>query len=429
MKKTSLIICCLLTFFINAQSQDWSFVKVQRQLDILYTQRNWQEVINYGDSALAHGLDFAQLRTQVGVSYFMEKRFFKSAAYLEKALSLDQGNLLAREYLYYTYVALEREPDALLLTKGQTDAFVQYLHAKKTSVLESLYLEGGGKMSSMPDTAAGVGFGSLNLGHRLGRTLTLTHSFSMIRLNYRGNDIRQYEYVALVPWAFANGWQLSVGGHFSTTKSRSELWLQPTFQPPVQPPRHILSDIRENYYGGMLSLQKTFGRFSIKPSVYVGVVVNHTTQEVDIPDNPFVPPSQVITETNTTKQVYQADLGMSWTPPILGDRLKLGADLVTHLGSDNFNLGARAKLRVTATPRLYFTGEYDYYGSMLNFMEANGFIYHNSVAALQDKLSLTGYWLLNKNVGFLLLGQWENRKDSDLSFFYYTFAGGISIKL
>lgn len=422
--KWILILLLGVALTANVWGQGWSFRSVGKQVDKLYRDHNWQELLVYGDSALANGVDYALLRSSMGIAAVFLNEPFVAIKHLEKALAFDSGNLVAREYLVYAYRAAEREGDALRLLRGQTRDFCDWVDLQRTKPIADIYLEGGARWSDKPDSVGTMPFGVIALTHRLIPTMSFTHGFSYLQLDYRGSHVQQYDYFANMPWSLAKGLTLRPFGHFAwVTGDASGRVVDPFFVADWR------TDFKQTAVYGGLAAKINKGRFAFKPLLSFGSLKTESTTVSNI-GLTFIDSSRIdSTTTIGTDYFGQANLDIGYTLPIWGNRLVLGGEGFFQFADTMPQFGWKARVRVQPLPRLYTSLEYAQLSGMRNFVEADGVVLNNALSDIERRVSLYGYYIFSKKISLMLVGIWDARNDQGFHFNNYTFVTTLKFSL
>ena len=107
MRKKKLIFTILILTFtilrISAQEK-LNTLSVDASTYTYYEQGEWKKLIETGKKSLDKGIDFYYLQYRMGVAYYQLKKYRKAAEFFEKVLKETPKDVLAQEYLYYSYL-------------------------------------------------------------------------------------------------------------------------------------------------------------------------------------------------------------------------------------------------------------------------------------------------------------------------------------
>src|ERR1039457_6036722 len=98
-----LIIFTALLFFAKSTfSQDTLNSKiVETKSYQLYLDKNWKELISFGNKAVENGFDYYYLRMRIGTAYYEQKNYRTAQEHFWKAYQFNSTDDLSMEYLYY----------------------------------------------------------------------------------------------------------------------------------------------------------------------------------------------------------------------------------------------------------------------------------------------------------------------------------------
>jgi hypothetical protein len=99
-KRIIIVITCLFCFSIAQAQAPASEIEADVKSLELYNNAQWKELLTYGRSAIAAGIDFPLLRMRTGYSAFMVGNYSQSLLQYKKALQSDSTNDIARYYCY-----------------------------------------------------------------------------------------------------------------------------------------------------------------------------------------------------------------------------------------------------------------------------------------------------------------------------------------
>lgn len=79
-----------------------------------YLEQKWDSLTDAGKTFLRDGIDFYYLRMRIGIAYYEKHKYSHAIPHFRKALQFDSSSQVAMEYLYYSYLFLNRDMDAHL---------------------------------------------------------------------------------------------------------------------------------------------------------------------------------------------------------------------------------------------------------------------------------------------------------------------------
>src|ERR1035437_5516380 len=83
----------------------------------LYLDKNWDELIKFGNNAVDKGYDYFYLQMRIGIARFEKKNYRVAENHFKSALKFNSSDELAQEYLYYCYLYAGHYFKARLLSK------------------------------------------------------------------------------------------------------------------------------------------------------------------------------------------------------------------------------------------------------------------------------------------------------------------------
>ena len=135
----TIIFFSLLT---NAQTYQ-DFQHIDKKTYDFYEKQNWDSLIVVAKEALKNNIDYFYLRARLGMAYYQKQNYIKAVQNFEKALQFNSTDVFALEYLYYSYLFLNREQDAKLLSTKFPESLKSKLNITKEKILNNIYFETG----------------------------------------------------------------------------------------------------------------------------------------------------------------------------------------------------------------------------------------------------------------------------------------------
>lgn len=392
-----------------ALSNAQSFAEVNQRTLELYDGQNWPALIREGKSALQSGLDYLGLRYRLGVAYYESGRYFQSVRHFEQALQYDHANSYVLEYLYYSYLFAGREKDARRLAASFRPGLLEKTGVKPARLLDFIYLEGGAKQSSQPDSIGGIPFFSLGLRHRVDYRLDLYQSVGVLQQSYLQTDYQQWAYYLRGDWQIGAGVTLHPALHYVSLSGD----ILGGFQEGVMDP------LTQSVWGGYLGLTIVSNRWRLHPHLAA------TRADTRVDYRLAVPPFQYLAVSNST----QAGFSLTYTPPIWHDRFWLNGQVGRHEvgGVSSTFWGAGLSMYLHKTLALH--GHYFSSGGAVQFMEAQGAILNNAIDIMNDRWTANLEFRFGRQSSLLLGYQQEAKTFVDNSFYYNTFFLGLKLGL
>ncbi|GCD77556.1 hypothetical protein JCM31826_10380 [Thermaurantimonas aggregans] len=125
MGSKKLIFIFILTFFFKyGQSQiTFNIKEIDRVTYELYTQKNWNSLIDIGKESLRKNISFYYLHVRMGIAYFNKNNFHKAIYHFDQALKISDEEEYVKEYLYWSYLYSGRSSEAEWFSKKLSKTF------------------------------------------------------------------------------------------------------------------------------------------------------------------------------------------------------------------------------------------------------------------------------------------------------------------
>ena len=173
------------------------FNRINSETYRLYTESDWDSLILVGREALRQEVDYYYLRMRIGIAYFNRKNYRTAARHFIRAMELNQGDPVAREYLYYSRLyagqaeqagamrarfqgelatRLPREKGTFLRKAGAEYLYAAADHDHSLSNPDGLFTLPAG---SQPVTLRFSNY-NLTLEHGISPGITLAHAYTFL---------------------------------------------------------------------------------------------------------------------------------------------------------------------------------------------------------------------------------------------------------
>ncbi len=443
MRKKKLIFTLLIIVFtitsVSAQEKI-NTLSVDAGTYAYYEQGEWKKLIEAGKKSLEKGIDFYYLRYRMGVAYYQLKKYRKAVEFFEKVLKETPKDVLAREYLYYSYLFSGMYEDARVY--GNT--LPPDMQKKLNIYHERLIVNGIGaeyKYYIIDDYKADIEDGDilnqkilnnlwysdLNLTGFIKNNYTLFQGFSYLSGRYRvsnnelydtlfDENIRQFQYYISVNRHISKGTGFKAAFHYINTK------LEAPNPDAIQNPgqghggnqsKYLYSD-KLNGFAGFVKFGKSISNFDF--------TVTATVSYFDtIVGTQYIP-----------------SIGAIWYP--LGNtELYIGGEVKYIIAGDiqDYNPGFIYKSKIGA--RLFkslWIEPFMLYGEAMDFVDDDAFIVYNShnkinywyginlnTSLSKNRLYLYFSWQKYSMTNIYYLNFNKNSTDFNIS----TFLGGIKL--
>jgi len=140
---STLALLITMPAMLGAQEKRPGFKKTDSLTYVLYQQQKWDELIETGEYALKHGIDYYYLQMRVGIAWYEKGNFRQAIPHFEAALKYNDQDQTAMEYLYYCYLFSGRQYDIRRLMPRLNKSTMEKMGIKKSGILDEIYVEGG----------------------------------------------------------------------------------------------------------------------------------------------------------------------------------------------------------------------------------------------------------------------------------------------
>ena len=417
--KKIIVVLLFLICADNAIGQDTlNSETVEQKSYQLYLDKNWSELIKFGNKAIHKGFDYYYLQLRVGIAYYEKKNYSLAEGHFKKALKYNVDDELALEYLYYSYLFNGRYEDSRMLSKKFNAALAEKIGTDKQSKIGFVMLEGGTKITDSAEYKNRAGSGKANyfkppiyfqigLNHSIKNRVSLFHAVTYFSQETFINKVNQYQYYLKAAIPFKRNFMLSPSLQYinlnvsSTTAVIDTLWppgVAPHSQPPPGAPpykteaKKISSSTQSNYFVGSLAVQKIIKKFTFG----IGTTVSNMS--------------------NVTQFINSGFLSYH----VLGNsKLVLGCSGYLHtIDTYKTTYGAVAPF-VYVQPVNRFSLKLSYLmNTKNNIIEDNGYLVNNSPDLTQARYSALANVTLSKHISLYALYQLEFKHEAQQSFNY-----------
>ncbi|HEC41687.1 MAG TPA: hypothetical protein ENI20_02525 [Bacteroides sp.] len=369
-------------FFMVRPVQSQNFTEVDKNTYELYMSGDWAALVQAGKSALKQDIDYYFLRMRIGVGYYEQKNYKSAQSHFKKALAFNAGDLVALEYLYYSYLFGGQAQQAALMYDKFSESMKEKLPDPGLKPVDGIsveYLNSSSNTDGLiadpatfEDLPTGYqiissSYNNLNIGlsHFMHPGTSFKHAYTYLgKSNYYYSDdginriaigdqkVRQHQYYLSPSFTTGGGLVISPSFHF----------VHVGFQIPYLTGGGIAYvDGTDNQMVGGLALAKFQGPFKIR----LGAIYSNF---------------------NNADQVT-GSAGLTWYP--LGNLdVYLGASVNAHWEDLNksglsmiqdfiFGYGIASKVWIEISA----AG-----GNMKNYTESNGYIVYNGLDWMRYKV-------------------------------------------
>lgn len=388
--------CKVILFFIFFTTKSFSQESfnpstVDEKSYQLFMEKNWHELIRYGNLAVKNGYNYFYMQMRIAIAYYEIENFNLAEKHFKNALHFNLEDELAQEYLYYCYTHTGRYEQARLLSKNFSNELGEKIGTAKKSDIDFIMAEGGTKIADSsnyyntytkqqsnffnPATYFQVG-----LNHTIKNTVSVFHAATIFNQQSYPGFVNQNQYYLKVSIPTNNNWLINTSIHFVNLNYTASL-----FQGKKN------STTKSNYFVGSISAQKIINRFTFSAGT-------------------------TLSNINKTTQYNSGFLTYSFFG---NNKLIIGCSGY-FITSDNY------KTKNTAIIPFIYIQPINKLSVKVNYMlnkneniiEDNGYLINNSSDLTKSKLSILSSFYFNKNFSMYGLYQLENKEESFQLFNY-----------
>jgi hypothetical protein len=195
-----------------------TLAKVESRSSALYESDNWEALKLFGDSALAAGFDFFQLRRRLGYAYFITDEYKEAIPHLLAASHFDASDRFVFEQLQKCFTAESRQSDARLVGKKFSKADRKKYDIHAIEPLRLIAFEAGLKSSGVSPYIGNQHFGTIQTASWVGFRTVLYQGFRFSRQKLNPGHYNQVDYYFRPKYYLGKRFSLNPTYHLLTLK-------------------------------------------------------------------------------------------------------------------------------------------------------------------------------------------------------------------
>lgn len=273
------IFLFVISFYKGVSQNELNSAIIEQKSYQLYVDKNWSELIKYGNTAIDNGYDYFYLRMRIGIAFYEKKNYSLAESHFRKALTFNSADELAQEYLYYCYFLNGRYNESRMLSKNFNKELSQKIGTNQLKPIDFILIEAGTKISdslSYYDVNKKANsnyfdpaiYFQAGLGHYIKNRVSLFHAFTYFNQKSFSGTTRQIQYYLKAAIPVKNNWLISPAFHYINLNYTTESTLPPLppgpghMGPPAKP-QTTTTVTASNYFVGSLAVQKTIKKFTL----------------------------------------------------------------------------------------------------------------------------------------------------------------------
>lgn len=390
------------TFAVSQEKLDRE--RIEARSYELYLNEKWDSLTVYCEEAISYGIDYYYLRMRAGIGYYQLEKYLSSIPHFERALEFQPQDTIAQEYLYYSYLFVNKIAKLNLLASKLPLSLRYRLGYKELRFIDGSYIEVGyGRNGNYNDTKTSFGktnpkaiesqvvksgsvYFSFNLLHNLSERVNLFHGVSSLNISKTGQFLDKNKFqefnLQTQQWSYYITGGGYLGRNFYTNLTLNLLFVN-------------ADELGVSQSGTDWVAQKT----SLSQNNYIfgfGLV-----KEVD---NFSFGLSNSISNLNDEKQ-RQTSLDITLYP-LSNLNLYLVSNFILHRNTnangDAIERGLlKAKLGFKLQKKAWLELQYTF-GDILNYSEDNSYVVYNVIGKINNLAGANLFLLFSDKVELLL---------------------------
>jgi hypothetical protein len=355
------LIILILMFPVQSawcQFTNWDREAVDVRSYQLYLEGKWDSLIQMGNEAILHDIDFISLRLRIGFAFIQKNQFSKALPHYYTVLNRDKYNESALYYTWYAWTALN-QPELATSFLHRLPNDPTWSNQKKAKKLLSLGYESSYKRTSTT-LRSNAWFQSFQLKHRIGYRWQMQHV------------VHSYQQTLNEPKFTTVENNTNIAIHQLGIYHQSVISIHPTWQ---------LKLIGQYF-------NTPFNNLSFQNWI-AGGAVKYIRPKIQIQASFF---NGMLTDSS----LQQFDLSTEYQP--LDDSRLYGITTISaqqRSQKQTFNL--KQAIGVKISNNLWLEGNITF-GKFSNRLENEGLYVYNAVDVNQQKWGFTGYWNPGKHL-------------------------------
>ncbi len=433
MRTIKYIIILLLVSKIGNTFAQLNSSDIEQKSYQYYADKKWKQLIKYGNSVVNQGYDEYYFNLRLGIACFNKFNYYKAADYFKRALKNDATSDVAKEYLYWCNIYMDDEKKAAEYYAMLPDDTQKRIHYKPKKILESIFVEGGLKISDKQNEAKNLGYFNLGLNHKLSSTFSIYQAYTYQQQSQIWGNFKQHQYYFAPTVTFKHRWKLTLGFHYANYNSNlnfPDQFVAQNPKPLVPPPAGTSFFDSTTYHKGLMNgkfvsnslfsqitISKSIKRININLHLAVFTEFNKPNYRLLARDSINIKEMQAATLINENNVIvnkdslvnsksnvftYSVGLGLFYNFP----RVTIGADISTIVSYKKAYVVCSPSISALLAKRFLISSYFTYKGFYPMATNDAAFLY-NSYDQIKYKISTTGTVIASKNVNIYATYQFE----------------------
>jgi hypothetical protein len=373
-----------------------------------YYSGDWDKLIEIGEKAISHNIDYKKLRQRMGFAYFTKADYYAARSQYEKALTFDNSDIDTRIYLYYCGLYTGNESYSRYQAGKLPVETQKSLAANPFRIIDAVDVEYNYKSNNSP-LYHNSNYWRLGLNTKLGYRLNLYQAISNYtqKVDSAGGQydflskaaINQTDYFASLNWTLNPHLNFTFGYHYINLQVVDSI----SYQISLLPEKKIVNN---TYYDGHLFFSK----------------IDYKINRFDLGLT-----ASLFNYNNSLTQQYGVQAGVI-LPGILN--LMIKSALFAMFDNNSQRLIYSQTLGAYVLRNIWLEGNLTF-GNLKNYAEYDGLYVYNVDDPTIIKSGLSLYWSLTKNISFFGNYSFNLKKSQTYNTNYnqHSFSGGVIWKL
>lgn len=186
----------------------------------LFEAENWSALLRLRHPARTLKADYFNMHYRFGVACFKLRKYHLALEEFQQAYRLNRKSGAHTNYLYHCYLLLGQEQAAATLSRQLQGNNSAANKGGVKKVIDWVYLEGGAKLNSLPDSIDQLYFGQVALAHTLHPRLSLLHAYSRISGGAYWGSFEQHQYYLTSTLYLGSSWTVQPFVHLLNLQAK-----------------------------------------------------------------------------------------------------------------------------------------------------------------------------------------------------------------
>jgi len=236
------------------------YIEVEKTSYELYLSQDWEELVAFGKQAEEAGITYFYFNLRMGIAFFKLKEYKKSKDYLTKANQENSFNKVVIEYLFWDNYYLLKEKESALWYAKLDDTIQQRINYIPPKTLESIFIEGGQKISTDRNVADKIDYFNFGITLNLGARLKIDQGYTFLQQNLNWGNLKQHQYYINPKIRFKKSMEFNLGFHFANFKSSIDYYIEGVYQSSTPQGGFPFGNVIDSTVSSKYQIEGTYGQ-------------------------------------------------------------------------------------------------------------------------------------------------------------------------